>query len=189
MDSNKVILWPVIISIIGHVALISVSNMIDLRYNVQTAEIFTVALQEPESEQTPPKEDSKDLKEPQKNGDTGKAKAVSNDGWREDTVGLGSSDIRYLSYLVKIKRKILQAWQYPQKAYDRNEEGVVVVKMSIDAGGGLAGANLLSSSGSMLLDEGALGVVRRAAPFEPLPGRYNLSRLHIVASFSYKLVE
>jgi outer membrane biosynthesis protein TonB len=41
----------------------------------------------------------------------------------------------------------------------------------------------------MLLDEGALGVVRRAAPFEPLPGGYSLSRLHIVASFSYKLVD
>jgi protein TonB len=189
MDSNKVILWPVIISIIGHVALISVSSMIDLRDPVQTAEIFTVALKEPGSEQTPLKEDSKKLKEPRKTGDTRKAKAVNNDGWREDTVDLGSSDVRYSSYLVKIKRKILLIWQYPQKAYDQNEEGVVVVKMSIDAGGRLAGANLLSSSGSMLLDEGALGVVRGAAPFEPLPGSYNLSRLHIVASFSYRLVE
>ena len=189
MDSNKVILLPVIISIIGHVALISVSSMIDLRDPVQTAEIFTVDLKEPGSEQTPQKKDSKKLKEPRKTGDTGKAKPVNNDGWREDTVDLGSSDVRYSSYLVKIKRKILLIWQYPQKAYDQNEEGVVVVKMSIDAGGRLAGANLLSSSGSMLLDEDALGVVRGAAPFEPLPGGYNLSRLHIVASFSYRLVE
>ena len=189
MDANKVIFWPVIISIIGHVALISVSSMIDLRDPVQTAEIFTVDLKEPGSEQTPQKKDSKKLKEPRKTGDTGKAKPVNNDGWHEDTVDLGSSDVRYSSYLVKIKRKILLIWQYPQKAYDRNEEGVVVVKMSIDAGGRLAGANLLSSSGSMLLDEDALGVVRGAAPFEPLPGGYNLSRLHIVASFSYRLVE
>jgi TonB family protein len=189
MDSNKVILLPVIISIIGHVALISVSSMIDLRDNIQTIEIFTVDIKEPGSKQTPQKKDSKELKEPQKTGSTGEVKATSNDGWREDTVGLGSSDVRYAPYLVKIKRKILLIWQYPQKAYDRNEEGVVVVKMSIDAGGRLAGANLLSSSGSMLLDEGALGVVRRAAPFEPLPGGYSLSRLHIVASFSYKLVD
>jgi TonB family protein len=191
MDSNKVLLWPVIISIIGHVALISVSSMIDLRDPVQTAEIFTVALKEPGSQQEPQKKESKELKKPQKqkDSDTWGAKAASNDGWREETVDLGSSDVRYSSYLNKIKRKILQIWQYPQKAYDQNEEGVVIVKMSIDASGRLAGTNLLSSSGSMLLDEGALGVVQRAAPFEPLPGAYSLSRLHIVASFSYKLVD
>jgi protein TonB len=188
MDSNKVILWPVVISIIGHVALISVSGMVDLRDNIQTAEIFTVALQEPKAERTPPKEE-KELSKPQKSRNPEEAKSASKDGWREDTVDLGSSDVRYSSYLLRIKRRILQIWQYPQKAYDQNEEGVVVVKMSIDASGRLAGANLLSTSGSMLLDNGALGVVRRAAPFEPLPVSYSLSRLHIVASFSYKLVE
>jgi periplasmic protein TonB len=189
MDSNKVILWPVIISIIGHVALISVSGMVDLRDNVQTAEIFTVALQEPKAERTPPKEETKELTKPQKTRNPEEAKTVSKNGWREDTVDLGSSDVRYSSYLLRVKRRILQIWQYPQKAYDQNEEGVVVVKMSIDASGRLAGANLLSTSGSMLLDDGALGVVRRAAPFESLPVSYSLSRLHIVASFSYKLVE
>ena len=57
----------------------------------------------------------------------------------------------------------------PPKAYDKNEEGVVIVKMSLDAGGNLVEANLVSSSGSALLDDGALGIVKVAAPFEPLP--------------------
>ena len=100
-----------------------------------------------------------------------------------------SSDVKYGAYLGKIKKRILQIWQYPKKAYDRNEEGVVVVKMSIDADGSVAQATLIASSGSMLLDEGALGVVRAAAPFAPLPESYSLSRLNITASFRYKLVE
>ncbi len=33
MDSKKVIFWPVFISIIGHIALISASGMIDLGKN------------------------------------------------------------------------------------------------------------------------------------------------------------
>jgi periplasmic protein TonB len=187
MDSKKVIFWPVIISIIGHVALISVSGMIDLRDNVKAAEIFTVDIKDTQPEPQPvQKEEKKEVKQP---AETKKVKQPGNNGWREDTVDLNSSDIRYSAYLVKIKRKLLQIWQYPQKAYDQNEEGVVAVRISIDANGRLAGTNLLSSSGSKLLDESTLGVVQRAAPFEQLPGSYNLERLHVVASFSYKIVE
>ena len=61
--------------------------------------------------------------------------------------------------------------------------------MSIDADGRLAGAALISSSGYAELDEGAISVVQTAAPFEPLPGNYDLSRLNIVASFHYKITD
>jgi TonB family protein len=187
MYSKKVILWPVIISVIGHAALISVSGMIDLRDNVKVIEIFTVDIKEPDLRQTPKAEEKKEVKSPAKESKEGKP--PNNDGWREETVDLASSDIKYAPYLNKIKRKILQVWRYPQKAYDKNEEGVVVIRMSIDASGILAGTNLMSSSGSILLDENALSVIRAAAPFEPLPGSYSLSRLHIVASFNYNLAE
>ena len=183
MDSKNVIIWPVIISIVGHVALISASSMIDLRDNVQTAEIFTVDIRDQGPEQTPKKEGKTEKKEFKK------TRAISGDGWREDTVNLGSSDVKYAAYLVTIKKRILQIWEYPQKAYEKNEEGVVVVKMSINASGSLTETNLMSSSGSTLLDNGALSIIKRAAPFEPLPDRYSLSRLNIVASFRYKLVE
>jgi periplasmic protein TonB len=190
MDSKKVILWPVIISIIGHAAMISISSMIDLRENVKAAEIFSVVIKEQEPDRSPEKEEEKE--EVKKSTDSKaikEAKDNSHNDTSEDTVNLGSTDIKYASYLAKIKKRILQIWQYPQKAYEKNEEGVVVLKMSIDAGGNLSKINLLSSSGSPLLDESALGVIRRAAPFERLPGIYNLSRLHIVASFRYKLEE
>jgi protein TonB len=183
MDSKNVIIWPVIISVVGHVALISASGMIDWRDNVQSAEIFTVDIKDQAPEKSPQKEGKTEKKESKK------TRAISGNGWREDTVNLGSSDVKYAAYLVTIKKRILQIWEYPQKAYEKNEEGVVVVKMSIDASGSLTEANLMSSSGSTLLDDGALSIVKRAAPFESLPDSYSLSRLHIVASFRYKLVE
>jgi protein TonB len=189
MDSKKVIFWPVLISIIGHAAMISVSSMIDLRENVKAAEIFSVVIKEQEPDRSPEKEEKEEVKKSFDSKTIREAKDISSNDAREDTVDLGSTDIKYASYLVRIKKRFLQIWQYPKKAYEKNEEGVVVLKMSIDAGGNLTGVNLMSSSGSRLLDEGAIGVVRSAAPYEPLPHSYNLSNLHIVASFRYKLME
>jgi TonB family protein len=187
MNSKKVILWPVIISIIGHFALILASGMIDLRDNVKPAEIFTVNIKEAQPEKPPPEEEKKKAKNIPDPKTTKEAKSISNGGLKEDTVNLGSSDVKYVSYLVKIKRKILQIWEYPPRAYEENKEGVAVVKMSLDPGGNVVAVKLMSSSGSALLDEGALGIVKAASPFDPLPNNYGLSRLHIVASFRYKL--
>lgn len=196
MDSKKVIYWPVIISIVGHIALISVSGMIDLRDNVKPAEIFTVNIKEAEpdkplkeEEQKKEQEKKKEVKDISASPTTKDSKNIAKDGLREDTVNLGSSDAKYVAYLLKIKRKILQIWEYPPKAYEKNEEGVAVVKMSVDAGGNVTATNLVSSSGSSLLDEGAIGIIRAAAPFDPLPNSYGLARLHIIASFRYKLEE
>jgi protein TonB len=191
MGSKKAILWPVIISIIIHVTLLAVTGMIDLRDNIKPVEIFSVSIKEPEPEATPAPKKEIITKKETKSVRTQKEKGVSvnDDDWREETVDLGSRDIKYVTYLARIKNKILQIWQYPQKAYEDNEEGNVIVKMSIDADGRLAGAALISSSGYAELDDGALSVVQTAAPFEPLPGIYDLSRLNIVASFQYKITD
>ena len=190
MGSKKAILWPVIISIFIHVTLLAVTGMIDLRDNIKPVEIFSVSIKEPEPEVTPaPKKERKTKKET-KSIRTQKEKEVNinTDDWREDTVDLGSADIKYVNYLTKIKNKISQI-DYPQKAFEKNEEGTVTVKMSIDANGSLAGVTLISSSGYAELDDGAINVARAAAPFEPLPEIYNLSRLNIVASFHYKITD
>ena len=191
MGSKKAIFWPIIISIFIHMTLLAVTGMIDLRDNIKPVEIFSVSIKEPEPEATPAPKKEKITKKETKSVRTQKEKGVSvnDDDWREETVDLGSRDIKYVTYLARIKNKILQIWQYPQKAYENNEEGNVIVKMSIDADGRLAGAALISSSGYAELDDGALSVVQTAAPFEPLPGIYDLSRLNIVASFQYKITD
>jgi len=191
MGSKKAIFWPVIISIFIHVTLLAVTGVIDLRDNIKPVEIFSVSIKEPEPEATPAPIKEKITKKETKSGRTQKEKGVSIDDndWHEETVDLGSLDIKYVTYLAKIKKKILQIWQYPPKAYKNNEEGKVIVKMSIDADGRLAGAALISSSGYAELDDDAISVVQIAAPFEPLPVNYDLSRLNIVASFHYKITD
>ncbi|MRR15930.1 MAG: TonB family protein [Deltaproteobacteria bacterium] len=186
MDSKKIFLLPIIISIIGHVALITVSSMVDLRDNVKAAELFTVriAQSEPQRAEEPAKEEkAKPVREkvqPQKK----EAKPIP-EGGREDTVDLGSSDMKYAGYLATLKKKILPIW-ISAEAYRKSEVGVVVILMSINADGSLAQLLLTSSSGSASLDQGTLDVINAAAPFGPLPAKYELSRLHITASFRYQ---
>jgi len=191
MGSKKAIFWPVIISIFIHFTLLAVTGMIDLRDNINPVEIFSVSIKEPEPEATPAPKKEEITKKETKSVPTQKEEgaSVNDDDWREETVDLGSLDMKYVTYLSKIKNKILRIWQYPPKAYENNEEGKVIVKMSINADGRLAGAALISSSGYAELDDDAISVVQAAAPFEPLPGIYDLSRLNIVASFHYKITD
>jgi len=184
MNSKLIFVWPVIISLIGHVALIAASSMVDLRDNVKTAELFAVHIAEPESAANPLKED-KPVRE--RMPEQAKEAKPLPEGGREDTVDIGSSDVKYAAYLSGVKQKIVRIWQYPARAYEKKEEGRVVIKISIDANGSLAQAALMNSSGFVELDEGTLAVIRAAAPFQPLPKRYDLSRLNIIASFNYRM--
>ena len=125
MNTKKVILWPVIISIVGHVTLITVSSMIDLREDIRAEEIITVNIKDPEPEIQPKKEEkAKEEIDPVR---AKEEKIINNDDWREETVELGSMDVKYAAYLVKIKKKIIRIWKYPEKAFKKNKEGTVLV--------------------------------------------------------------
>ncbi|MDD3249579.1 MAG: TonB family protein [Smithellaceae bacterium] len=184
MDAKKLFLLPVIISLIGHAALITVSGMVDLRDRENTAQPFTVhiaGLSMPVNQEKGGNPAGEKVSEGSRDAQPVQA------GDREKTVDLGSSDVKYAAYLSGVKQKILRIWKYPEAAYKMEEEGVVAVKMSIDADGRLAQAALMHSSGFIHLDAGTLNVVRAAAPFQPLPRQYGLSRLHIIASFKYRM--
>ena len=107
--------------------------------------------------------------------------------FQEETVDLGDARSPYLPYLKKIKKKIIDLWNYPREAYLRREEGEVVVRFSLNRRGDLEKAVVLNSSGSGFLDQGAIDVVHSAAPYDPFPGELTLSKLHIVGTFKYRL--
>lgn len=184
---KKAILWPVIISVVIHMTLLAVAGMVDFNDNIKPVNVLSVSIQEPEPSQ--PSKENPAQSNPSSSALKQQKDQAPDDAWREDTIDLGSPDTKYIHYLTRIKNRILRIWKYPQTSFERNEEGKVVVRMSIDADGRLAAATLMSSSGSADLDNGALAVVQEAAPYEPLPESYNLSRLHIVASFNYRIVD
>ena len=182
MDSKKIFLWPVIISLVGHVALIAASSFVDLRKNVKAAEIFMVQITQSESVPEPQKDEKKveEKKPPQPE----KAKAIQPDISREDTVDLGSSDVKYADYLASVNAKIKRRWM-SSNVYRNNDKGAVAILMTINADGSLAYVAMTSTSGSADVDRATLEVIQASAPFRPLPPKYDLSRLHITASFRY----
>ncbi|MBW1825333.1 MAG: energy transducer TonB, partial [Deltaproteobacteria bacterium] len=94
----------------------------------------------------------------------------------EATVSLDSQELKYVSYLSKIKRKIEPKWNYPEKAQSIGLQGKLALCFSIIRDGHLDRIKLLNSSGQPLLDEEALKAVKGAAPYYPLPDRLKISR-------------
>jgi TonB family protein len=184
MDVKKAIFWPVLISIIGHVALIMSTSLLDLRENVKYTEVYTVSIQEPDQPPQPPKKEDK--AEEKKTTPPKTAKKPSSAGWREDTIDLSSSDTKYLQYRLEMARKLSRAWKYPEKARVTGEQGVAVLKISINPDGSVSEVNIISSSGSAILDEAALLAAKSAAPFGQLPAT-DLTQLHIFIKFLYEL--
>ena len=78
----------------------------------------------------------------------------------EATVSLDSQDVKYVSYLTKIKKKIEPLWHYPEPARAIGLQGKLAIRFSIVRDGQLTRLELLHSSGHTLLDEQALKAVR-----------------------------
>ncbi len=185
MDVKKAIFWPVLISIIGHVALIMVTSVFDLRENVKYTEVYTVSIKEPDKP-LPPIPKKEEAKEEKKLEPPKPVKRTAIPGWREDTIDLGSSDTKYLQYRLDMVKKLSRAWKYPEQAKEAGEQGIVVLKISLNSEGGLDEASIINSSGLAILDEAALLAAKSAAPFGQLPAA-DLTQLHIFIKFLYEL--
>lgn len=185
MPVKKILILSILISFTSHMLLLSMTGFIDMQGGGKREDILTVDLKEPWENPGKNQEEKKEVEMPQAQIE---GKTTSNE-YLEKMVALGSNDDRYISYLRKIKKKIENIWTYPQKAYEQREEGVAVVKFSITKSGALLDPVIMTSSGSKLLDGETIGTVKAAAPYDPLPQHFNLSRLNIVAEFQYRLTE
>jgi protein TonB len=96
---------------------------------------------------------------------------------------LNAPEIQYISYFAGIKRKIELVWGYPSAA--AGIEGDVIVDFVIGRSGRLDAVNLVRGSGHKVLDDEALGAIRKASPYDPIPSEYKIANLQIRAHFVY----
>ena len=105
---------------------------------------------------------------------------------KEDTVDLSTTEFKYLSYFIKMKRQIESVWQYPKESQLRGEYGTLFLVFTIKSDGYLEGVHLINSSGYARLDNEAVRAINAAAPFAPFPKSWGgLERLNIRATFEY----
>ena len=131
--------------------------------------------------------ESKDLIESQES--IFKPKISSKDTLKnEETVDLNTKEFKYISYFIKIKRKIEMVWSYPRESYLKGHSGKVRVLMSLNKNGKLVDIKILNSSGYELLDNEAKDSIIDAAPYPPFPNSWgSLEKLNIRVAFLYTL--
>ena len=182
MISKKIMLRFILASCVFHVAFLSLAGiLISASFSVPV-ETFSVRLADMPSKETDKsrKEDVKkdlSLETPQKQEVAGP----------EETVDLANPSEKYRAYLREMRNRIESRWVYPRDSFSRKETGSTVVRFSIQSDGALAATDILSSSGFESLDRGSLAVVEAAAPYSAFPESFNLSTLHIIATFQYEM--
>ncbi|MEI7639734.1 MAG: TonB family protein [Syntrophus sp. (in: bacteria)] len=185
---QKAFVSAILISLASHVLVLSMPIIGESPSpRPQKASLLTVHLTEPIHDHQGKNDDKKPVTVRKQPAPTPAATAETVD--REDTVSLGSEDSRYRYYLLKIRKRIENQWTYPKAALQKKEKGTTTARFSIDKNGALSSQEVVSSSGSQLLDEYTLAVIRAVAPYDRLPVDMGLSRLHIVAVFHYRLAE
>jgi protein TonB len=181
MIPSRMMTLFVLISLAGHITVLSAAGLVGLSPEPAGEELFQVELTAPA-----PEDSTNRTALPR-----GFKKASGTPGlgrYRgEDTVELGAQNRKYTHYLNRLRQQIESRWEYPPEAYAKKKTGTAVLQFSIAGDGNLLNTVILSSSGFEDLDSGALTVVRAAAPYDPLPEQFNLSRLNIVARFQYDI--
>ncbi len=187
MPSKKILILSLAVSIISHALILSATGLMSIGAGSRTNDkTIVVDLQKTEH---PDPDKAEDVKMEKDIPPAVSVEAASFEDVAEETIELESSDELYAPYLRKIKIRIERVWTYPRPAFAQKKEGVSTVKFSLNKNGRLLGSRIVNSSGYEPLDREALNAITASAPYDPFPGELKLSRLHIMASFRYRLIK
>jgi len=104
-----------------------------------------------------------------------------------DTVWLNLERGLLISFFRRFRNQIEGVWNYPREAIEKEMQGTLLLKITVNHDGELVDVDLLESSGSEILDYEAIQAVYRAAPFGPLGKHYPYPDLKIMAHFRYQI--
>ncbi len=94
------------------------------------------------------------------------------------------TDSMYVESIAGLRKKILERKIYPQAARRRNIEGVVLIFLELDRTGELVEIEVIRSSGSKILDNAAISLIKKVVPYKhglegalsvEIPIRYSLA--------------
>ncbi|MEA3489810.1 MAG: energy transducer TonB [Candidatus Omnitrophota bacterium] len=96
---------------------------------------------------------------------------------KEQIEVLDPEDETMFRYQDMIKQRIQSCRKYPRRAKKRRIEGVTCLIFTVVSDGSVRDIKVVQSSGSDVLDKEAVAIVARAAPFPPIPGKFDRSYL------------
>jgi protein TonB len=90
-------------------------------------------------------------------------------------------------YLAQIVAHVEKNLRYPRVSQSRREEGISMVRLTLDPNGKVLGATIERRSGHRALDEEAIAVIRRAEPFPIPPADAPLATRDFTLPINFKL--
>jgi TonB family protein len=99
-----------------------------------------------------------------------------------------TNGVNFDSYIKQLLIKLKQKWYsgMPEEARE-GQKGKAVVQFQIQADGGIESATLETSSGNDILDDAAMGAIRRSDPLDPLPPEFHGPFVRLRIIFLYNL--
>ena len=96
---------------------------------------------------------------------------IKDDNPRQLVTSVDTKESNIAGYLDRWKRKIesIGVKYFPEKGIIQGLSGSPTLEVTIESSGQLGEVIVRNSSGSKILDQAALNILRRAAPFEPFP--------------------
>lgn len=109
---------------------------------------------------------------------------------RERSISANTRESIYAAYQDSWRQKVerIGNLNYPDEARRQGLSGALLLKVSIRPDGSLVNVEVLRSSGQRALDEGAMRIVRMAAPYAPFPAdmRREIDVLHITRVWQFQ---
>ncbi len=106
---------------------------------------------------------------------------------KEGGITFSTRDLKYYSYMMKLKERIESIWTYPPEAIRRGIYGDLWILFTIKKDGSLGEVKLLRTSGYPELDGAAMRALREGAPYWPLPEKWKEDAITIRGHFIYSL--
>ena len=99
-----------------------------------------------------------------------------------------TNGVDFDSYIKRLLIKLKQKWYsgMPEEARE-GQKGKAVVQFQIRTDGGIESAALETSSGIDILDDAAMGAIRRSDPLDPLPAEFHGPFVRLRIIFLYNL--
>ena len=91
------------------------------------------------------------------------------------------------NYLGRIVSRLQRQKRYPADARRRKMEGTVVVAFTVRSNGQVSGVRLKRSSGHAALDREVRAMIKRAAPFPPMPQDSGRKALSLSVPINFKM--
>lgn len=116
---------------------------------------------------------------------------IKDDNPRQLVTSVDTKESKIAVYLDSWKRRIemVGVRYFPEQSVIQGIAGSPTLQVTINASGQLEAASIRQSSGSRVLDQAALNILRRASPFEPFPETIRVDYDRLIFAYKWKFAK